>query len=233
MSTHSGPRSEYYDGSSSSRPARSASALAKAGISENGAYWYQFEDGTVAQLWTDFTAYTNFNFVLVTRLSASDQLQYLTSANNIGDLTTATTSAPSRSAKISDTNMNQIIKENGIRWAVVGQYSTFFLMNDVWTSNFGSYQTCSYTTSYYKAFATPDNVPNWQYNWSGYKGACGGGYDMSGNWLTLTGIHTGDNTYNGGYTGASSYRGTPPAMYITSSNGNSSWSTPGYVFLAW
>ena len=233
MSTHSGPRSEYYDGSSSAKPARSASALAKAGISENGAYWYQFADGTVAQLWTDFTSFTNFNFVLVTRLSTADQNQYYTTANNIGDLIVADTTAPSRSSKISDTNMNQIIKENGVRWAIVGPKTTFYLMNDNWTSNLGSSQTCSYTNSYYKAYATPSNIPNWQYNFLRYQGACGGGQDASGNWLSLTGIHVGDGVYMGGYTGASPYRGDCPKNYLCNSNGDGSWTTPGYVFLAW
>lgn len=233
MSIHSGPRSEYFDGSTSALAAPSASALAKAGITQNGAYWYKFADGTTAQLWTDFTTFPNFNFVLVNRLSAADQLQYLTTANNIGDLTTATTTAPSRSAKISDTNMNQMILENGVRWAIVGQFSTFFLMNDNWTSNFGSNASCSYSTAYYKSFATPSNNPTWISYWGIYKGGCGGGYDINSLWLTLTGIHINDGTYMGGYTGASPYRGTPPANYITSTNGNGLWSTPGYVFLAW
>ena len=233
MSTHSGPRSEYFDGSSSSKPARSASALAKAGIAENGAYWYQFEDGTVAQLWTDFTSFTNFNFVLVTRLSTADWYQYYTTANNIGDLTVANTTAPSRSSKLSDTNMNQIIKENGVRWVIAGQKGTFYLMNDNWTSNFGTSASCSYTTSYYKAYATPANVPNWQYNFMRYQGACGGGQDASGNWLSLSGIHVNDSGYTAGYSGVSSFRGDCPKNYLCNSTGDGSWSAAGYVFLAW
>lgn len=225
------------DGSTPEKAATSATLLKQTlGASAvNGPYWYKFSDGTTRRLYTDFTTFASYPFVMVTRLSSADNLQYLTTERNPSDLasTPVNLSAPTQSAKLSDAQLNEIISSNTIRYVIVGQYSVFYRMNDNWTSNFGASGSCSYTTTYYNAYATPANTPSWRTDSSGNFGACGGGYDNSGQWLVLSGIHVNDSRYNGGYTGASSFRGTPPSQYITSTTGNNSWNVPGYVFLSW
>lgn len=225
------------DGSSESKAAPSASTLRTTlgASATNGSYWYKFSDGTTRRLYTDFTTFSNYSFVMSTRLSSADHLQYLTTERNPEDLALvpANLSAPSRSSKLSDAQLNEIITTNTIRYAIVGPFSVFYRMNDSWTSNFGAAASCSYTTPHYNSYATPSNTPSWQTSWAAYQGACGGGYDNASNWLILTGIHTNDANYTGGYTGASSFRGTPPAQYTASNAGNGSWGVPGYVFLSW
>lgn len=216
-------------------PATSATALKTSGVSTNGTYWYSFSGGVTRQLYTDLTTYSNYPMVLVTNLSAADHNQYFTTENNQGDLATipANGVAPSRSAKLSDSQLNEIIVLNTIRWVIVGQFAQFYKMNDSWTSNFGSVASCSYTTAYYQNYATPSNTPTWK-NFSSLSGACGGGYDEFGSsWLLLSGIHTNDSTYKGGYTGASSQRGSASSQYTTGTYGNNAWDVPGYIFLSW
>jgi hypothetical protein len=218
---------------SQSNPATSATQLKNAGITTNGVYYYTLSSGTVP-LYTDFTSFTSYPMVLVTRLSPNDQNQYLTTSNNQSDLAAAPTdSTPSRSAKISDADMNTIIVPNTIRWAIVASWNTFYRLPDsvAWYSNFGQSQSCSYATSLENAYATPSNSPSWQ-NFGGYTGACGGGYDSSNNWLSLTGIHIGDGVYMGGYSGSSGARGSTVSPYLTTSS-NGSWSQGGYVLLSW
>ena len=218
---------------SQGNPATSATQLKNAGISTNGVYYYTLSSGTVP-LYTDFTSFTSYPMVLVTRLSPNDQNQYLTTANNASDLAAAPTdTTPSRSAKISDADMNTIIVANTIRWAIVASWNTFYRLPDsvAWYSNFGQSQSCSYTTSLENAYATPSNTPSWQ-NFGGYTGACGGGQDSGGNWLSLTGIHIGDGVYMGGYSGSSGARGSTVSPYLTTSS-NGSWSQGGYVLLSW
>lgn len=218
-----------------SNPATSATALKASGVSTNGAYWYSFSGGVTRQLYTDLTTYSNYPMVMVTRLSSADWYQYLTTENNQGDLATVPSNgvAPSRSAKLSDSQLNEIIVANTIRWVMIGQYAVFYRMNDSWTSNFGLSANCGYTTGYYQNYAAPSNTPTWK-SFSQYSGACGGGYDDSGNnWLLLTGIHTNDSNYTGGYTGNSSQRGSAPSQYTTGTYANDSWGVPGYVFLSW
>lgn len=218
-----------------SNPASSATALKNAGISANGVYWYSFSGGVKRQLYTDLTTYSNYPMVLVTNLSTADVNQYLTTENNQGDLATVPSNgvAPSRSAKLSDAQLNEIIVLNTIRWVILGQFAVFYRMNDSWTSNFGSAANCSYSPGYYQNYATPSNTPTWK-SFSQYAGGCGGGYDELGaNWLLLSGIHTNDPTYTGGYTGNSTQRGTAPLQYTTGTYGNDAWGTPGYVFLSW
>ena len=218
---------------SQSNPATSATQLKNAGITTNGVYYYTLSSGTVP-LYTDFTSFTSYPMVLVTRLSPNDQNQYLTTSNNQSDLAAAPTdSTPSRSAKISDADMNTIIVPNTIRWAIVASWNTFYRLPDsvAWYSNFGASQSCGYTTSLQNAYATPSNTPSWT-SFGGYSGACGGGYDSSNNWLSLTGIHINDGVYMGGYSGSSGSRGSTVSPYLTTS-GNGSWSQGGYVLLSW
>ena len=214
-------------------PATSATQLKNAGITTNGVYYYTLSSGTVP-LYTDFTSFTSYPMVLVTRLSPNDQNQYLTTANNASDLAAAPTdTTPSRSAKISDADMNTIIVANTIRWAIVASWNTFYRLPDsvAWYSNFGASQSCGYTTSLQNAYATPSNTPSWT-SFGNYTGACGGGQDSSGNWLSLTGIHIGDGVYMGGYSGASPARGSTVSPYLTTSTGGA-WSQGGYVLLSW
>lgn len=216
-------------------PATSATALKESGVSTNGAYWYSFSGGVTRQLYTDLTTYSNYPMVLVTNLSSADHNQYLTTENNQGDLATVPVNgvAPSRSAKISDSQLNEIIVTNTIRWVIVGQYAQFYRMNDSWISNFGAPGDCGSGGASYQGYAIPSNTPTWK-NFSNYAGGCGGGYDELGaNWLLLSGIHANDPTYKGGYTGSSSQRGSAPSQYTTGTYGNDSWGVPGYVFLSW
>ena len=216
-------------------PATSATALKASGVSTNGAYWYRFSDATTRQLYTDFTTYSNYPMVMATRLSSADWYQFYTTENNQTDLATIPTNgvAPSRSAKLSDSQLNEIIVANTIRWVIVGQFAVFYRMNDSWTSNFGVPANCGYVTGHYQNYATPSNTPTWL-SFSQYAGACGGGYDRFGNnWLLLSGIHTNDASYTGGYTGSSSDRGSAPSQYTTGTYSNDTWNVPGYVFLSW
>ena len=215
-------------------PAPSATALKSSGVSTNNVYWYSFSGGVKRQLYTDLTTYSNYPMVLATNLSSADHNQYFTTENNQTDLATipANGVAPSRSAKLSDSQLNEIIVANTIRWVIVGQFAVFYRMNDNWTSNFGTPANCT-PTSYYQNYATPSNTPDWR-NFSSNAGACGGGYDEFGaNWLLLSGIHVNDPTYAGGYTGISGQRGSAPSQYTTGTYGNSLWNVPGYVFLSW
>ena len=215
-------------------PATSATQLKTAGTTTNGVYYYTLSSGTVP-LYTDFTSFTNYPMVMVTRLSPNDQNQYLTTSNNQSDLAAAPNdTTPSRSAKISDADMNTIIVANTIRWVIVAARQTFEKLPDTvaWYSNFGQNASCGYTTSLISQFATPSNTPSWQ-NFGPYQGACGAGQDSSSSWLTLSGIHTNDGVYMGGYSGSSSYRGTASSPYLTTSSNTDSWTQGGYVLLSW
>jgi hypothetical protein len=75
-------------------PASSATAIRNSGNTTNGAYWYQIPGGSLLQLYTDFTTWSSYSFVLVNRFSSADNLQYLTTANFATDLTVANTTAP-------------------------------------------------------------------------------------------------------------------------------------------
>jgi|688.fasta_scaffold116270_3 hypothetical protein len=215
-------------------PATSATQLKNAGITTNGVYYYTLSSGTVP-LYTDFTSFTNYPMVMVTKISPNDQNQYLTTANNQSDLAVAPAdTTPSRSAKISDADMNTIIVANTIRWVIVAQRQTFEKLPDTqaWYSNFGQSQSCSYTTSLISQFATPSNTPSWQ-NFGPYQGACGAGQDSSSAWLTLSGIHINDGVYMGGYSGSSAFRGIASSPYLTTSSNTDSWTQGGYVLLSW
>jgi hypothetical protein len=213
----------------SSNPASSATALRNSGNTTNGAYWYQIPSGSLVQLYTDFTTFSSYSFVLVNRFSSADNLQYLTTSSQQGDLTTASTTAPTRSAKISDADYNIITVANTIKWVIASNKHIFYRHNDSWTSNFGSAGSCSYTTAYFSTGATPSNTPSWT-SFSQFGGACGGG-QIGGDWAILTGIHTNDANYNGAYLGASTSLSTAPAGYITSTA--TGWGVPGYAFLSW
>lgn len=228
------------DGSSSALAAPSATHLKEVcGITANGAYWYDLPDGP-RQLWTDFTTYSNYPMVLVTRLSAADQNQYLRTANNVGDLTIANTTAPTQSAKLSDDDINHIIQSGTIRWVIVAEFDNFYMLNAgaSWDSFFGRTVSCSYSRGHYVRFAIPSNTPSWigEAEKVNHDGACGMMHHNDGtgfNWTVGSGIHTNDNTHMGGYTGANANRGTTPAAYTTTTAGNNQWHQPGYVFLSW
>jgi hypothetical protein len=224
------------DGSTAEKAALSATLLkATLGTSAtNGSYWYKFSDGGTRRLWTDFTTYSNYSFVMVTRIWSGSQNQYLTTEENVTDLATIpSNTAPTRHSKLSDAYMNEIIVPNSIRWAIVGNGSTFYRLDDSpqWFSNHGVNQSCGGNTGFYSGYATPSNAPNWISN--GPTQACGGSYDASGTWLSLTGIHINDGVYFGGYSGGSSARATPPSPYSVGGTANNSWSQNGYVLLNW
>jgi len=220
---------------SQQNPASSATALKNSGQTSNGVYYYSLTSGVVP-LYTDFTSWPSYPMVMVTRLSPNDQNQYLTTANNVGDLGTAPNDVtPTRSAKISDIDMNTIIVANTIRWVIVAARMTFEKLPDTtpWYSNFGQSASCGYTTALISQYATPNNTPTWK-NFSNYGGACGGGYDAGGsNWITLSGIHTNDGIYMGGYSGSSADRGIASSPYLTTAGNTDSWSQGGYVLLSW
>ena len=230
------------DGSTSALAAPNPQHIYDNGTTSNGAYWYKLPSGNV-QLWTDFNTYSNFPMVLVNRLSSADQNQYQTGAVNQGDLTVANTTAPSRSAKISDVDMRYIIGQSRdkIRWNIVAEADCFLRMSSDagWYSNCGAQTSCSYCRGFFTAYATPSNTPTWRSDDIRYaiNGACGalqqGSAAGGWSWLVISGIYYPDGTYNGGYTGASSYRGTTPSSYSTTTAGNSQWQQPGYVFLSW
>jgi len=220
-------------GSSPNNAAASATEL-KATLGSNainGAYWYTI-NGSAIQLLTDFETYSNYSMVLVTRLSSADHLQYQTTERNFEDLTVANITAPSRSAKLSDTDLNYIIETNTIRWVIVADKAIFYKMNDAWTSNFGKADDCNYTTTYYSQYATPSNTPSFMtFASTSHGGGCGGGRDANAKWLLLSGIHVNDPTHNGGYVGTSPNSGNAPSQYVTATD--SGWNQPGYVFLSW
>jgi hypothetical protein len=226
------------DGSSSEKAASSATSLKNTlqGNAINGSYWYKFGDGSTRELWTDFSTYTPYVFVMVTRIWNGSQNQYLTTEENVTDLAiTPADTAPTRHSKLSDIMMNDIISAGTIRWVIAGNGSTFYrLDNDPeWYSNHGANQSCSYARNFYDAYATPSSTPVWLSPFGNYNSACGGGQDASGQWLSLSGIHVNDNTYFGGYSGASSYRATPPSPYAVGGGSNGQWSRNGYVLLSW
>jgi hypothetical protein len=228
----------FVPGLSAGSPAANASAIKSADPNiTNGAYYYQFNDG-VRQLYTDFTSFSNYPMVMVTRISPNDQNQYLTTENNVADLaTTPNNTTPSRSAKISDAAMNEIIIPNSIRWVIVGPGHSFYRLDDSpqWYSNHGANQSCGYDRGFHDAYATPSNTPSWYTRAGGFFGAydaCGGVYTNENTWMSLSGIHINDGVYFGGYSGESSRRGSTPSPYQTTGS-NSSWSQGGYVFLNW
>jgi len=200
----------------------------------NGPYWYKFGDGGTRQLWTDFTTYAPYNFVMVTRIFSGSQNQYLTTEENVAALsTTPSNSAPTAHSKLSDAYMNEIISNGTIRWAIVGNGSTFYRLDDnpIWYSNHGVSSSCSYSRGFYDGIATPSSTPSWITSGFSYE-SCGGLYP--GAWASLTGIHINDGTYFGGYSGGWSGRATPPSPYtIPGNSGNDSWSQNGYVLLSW
>lgn len=229
------------DGSTSALAAPNPQHIYNNGTTSNGAYWYKLPSGNV-QLWTDFNTYSNFPMVLVTRICATTADQNATGALNAGDLTSATTTAPTRTAKISDVDMRYISSQSSskIRWHIIGPKTMFFRFStgNEWTSDFGIDSNCSYGRGHYNAYATPSNTPTWRtadIRWANC-GACGGmqqGDSTAWYWLTISGIHSPGKTHNGGHTGGSSYRGTTPSAYTTSSTADNTWGAPGYVFLSW
>lgn len=223
------------DGSTSEKAADSATALKATlgGSGVNGSYWYKFNDGTTRQLWTDFTTYAPYNFVMVTRIWNGSQNQYLTTEENVSQLANVpANSPPTAHAKLSDAHMNYIINPGTVRWAIVGNGSTFYRLDDnpQWYSNHGAAQTCSYDRGFYDGIATPSSTPSW--TTSGFTWQACGGINL-GVWGSLTGIHTNDNVYFGGYSGGWSGRATPPSPYGGLGGGNDQWSQNGYVLLNW
>jgi hypothetical protein len=226
----------FIPGSSIDNPATSASEIKSIDpYASNGVYWYRFSDGAIRSLWTDFTTYAPYSFVMVNRIWSGSQNQYLTTEENVTDLgIIPSNSAPSRHSKLSDAYMNEIISPNTIRWAIVGNGSTFYRLDDSpqWYSNHGASQSCSYDRGFYSGYATPSSSPSWQTSFGAYQ-ACGGALDVSSAWLSLTGIHINDGVYFGGYSGGSGFRLTPPSPYSVGGVSNDQWSQNGYVLLSW
>lgn len=219
-----------------SNPATSATAIKNANPSvANGVYYYKFADNSVKAIWTDFTTFANYKFVVVNRISSSSQNQYLVSEDNVTDLSIDPSSAsPSRNSKLSDIHMNEIIVSGTVRWVIVGGHGTFYRLDDSpqWFSNHGTANSCGYSSGFYDAYATPSSSPTWNTSFGAYQ-ACGGAFDNLGYWMSLSGIHINDGNYFGGYSGSSSYRATKPSTYNTGSFVNDSWSMNGYVLLSW
>lgn len=88
---------------------KSCLSILKVGESTgNGVYSINLT-GTAIQVYCDMTSYGG-GWTLVTKISVSDQNQYFTAANNIGDLAVApSTVAPTRSAKLSDLDLDYLI----------------------------------------------------------------------------------------------------------------------------
>ena len=223
------------DGSSPQKAASSATSLKNTlqGNALNGSYWYKFDDGSTKQLWTDFTTYSPYSFVMVTRIWNGSQNQYLTTEQSVTDLAIVPVdSAPTSHAKISDSDMNHIISNGTIRWVIAGNGSTFYRLDDdpVWYSNHGAAQTCSYDRGFYDGISTPSSTPNWLTSGFTYQ-SCGG--INLGVWASLSGIHTNDGVYFGCYSGSWSGRATPPSPYGVGGASNNQWSQNGYVLLSW
>lgn len=221
----------WLDGSSASQAASSATSLKSVvgGSPSNGAYYYNLPSGVV-QLYTDFTSFSNYPMILVSRICETENQLWQTGALNISDLTVASTTKPTRTSKISDVDMNHIMVLNTIRWVIVGNRDNFYRMNDItWTSNFGTAQNCPSNSNYNK-LASASNTPTWL-DFSGYNGGCGGG-QYNSQWLVLSGIHTSD-TILGAYSGASTIRSTAPAAYTVGTYADGNWNCAGYVFLGW
>ena len=224
------------DGSSAAASALSASELKTTLGSNalNGVYWYTMVDGSTQQLWTDFTTYNPYNFVMVSRLANTSFDQRLTSAVNSTDLgIVPNDTAPTQISKLSDINIGGIQRSGTIRWVIAGSKATFYRMEATpkWTSDFGTTGCCSCSAfNGYDAYATPASAPNWQTG-SIYEGGCGGGQDSGGAWLTLSGIHINDSRYYGGYAGTSSTMGNTPSPYLC--GGGTGWNINGWVLMSW
>ena len=224
-----------------SNPATSASALktALATNAVNDAYWYVFDDGTKRMLWTDFETYPRYAFVMVTRIYSGSQEQYQTGGLNTDDLRIPPNNSPAtRVSKLEDTYMQEIATDNGpnqtVRWALVGNGSSFYRLdnNPLFYSNHGQSQTCSYSHGMYSAYASPNNNPIWDTTFRSDRESCGGVQD-DGAWMSLTGIHTNDGTYYGGYSGSNSSRVSPPSPYGGLGGSNDQWSMNGWVLMSW
>jgi hypothetical protein len=224
------------DGSSAAAAALSSTELKNTlgGSASNGTYWYQMVDGTTQQLWTDFTTYAPYSFVMVSRLNNTSYDQRLTTAVNASDLAIVPNdTAATQISKLSDINIGGIQTGGTIRWVIAGSKATFYRMeaSPKWTSDFGTSGCCSCSFfNGYDAYATPSSAPNWQTG-SIHKGGCGGGQDSSGAWLTLSGIHIDDSRYYGGYAGSSSTMGNTPSPYLC--GGGTNWNINGWVLMSW
>lgn len=220
---------------STTRPGLSASSLKASGVSTNGSYSY-FINNKIVTLWTDFETFPDHPMVLVQRINSSSFDHNSPNEFNISDLSSATTTAPSRTAKLSDTDINIINATGKIRWHVLASAQIFYQIQGNWISNSGDvagvFNTCSYANNSYSGYATPSNNPNWQPSFGSYNGGCGGGQDASGNWMILSGIGNANSpSYSGGYVGPSTFISSAPSEYVTSTS--TGWSMPGYVFLEW
>lgn len=224
------------DGSSAASAATSATALKQTlgANAVNGSYWYEFNDGTQTQLWTDFTSYAPYSFVMVQRTYSGSNQQYQTGSLNPSDLALAPNdSAPLQVAKLSDLNQRDITESGTVRWVIAGAGMMFYKM-DVdpdWYSNFGVTACCSCSVpNFYDGYATPSGTPNWQTGMI-HNGGCGGGQNSSGQWLVLSGIHVNDNTYPGGYNGNGAGVAATISPYLC--GGGTGWSRNGYVLMSW
>lgn len=230
------------DGSSIQAAANSASELkqtliARDGIATNGRYWYNLPSGT-ARLWTDFTTYAPYNFVMITVLGYNDHNHYQNGNYNQAVLEAMVpNNAPSASSgKLSDTDINHIFQPGSIRWVIVGPNQSFYRIDDQpqWYSDHGAAASCSYSRGFYNGYAIPSGTPNWRTDYNSSYEACGGLYSPT-NWIVLSGIHVNDSNYKGGYSGGAS-EGTNDPVSPYQSPGYASdftWNYPGYVLASW
>merc|ERR1712187_278626 len=101
------------------------------------------------------------------------------------------TNTITRTAKLSDAQINQILgPSGGIRWLVIPGLSVMYRMSGAWSSTHGKRHTCSYKVSFMDAYSsTPKDSPSWDTSFK--YAACGGMND--GGWKGLSGIHTADD----------------------------------------
>ena len=224
------------DGSSAASAALSATEL-KSTLGTNavnGSYWYQFNDGSQQQLWTDFTSYAPYNFVMVQRTSNTTNIQYQTGSLNPTDLALAPNdTAPTQVAKLSDLNQRDITTSGTVRWVIAGAGQVWYKMtgDPDWYSDFGVAGCCSCNNpNFYDGYAAPNSAPTWETGLI-HNGGCGGGQNNAGGWLTLSGIHVNDNNYLGGYNGGQTPVTATPSPYLC--GGGTGWGVNGYVLMSW
>lgn len=224
------------DGSSAASAALDATSLKQTlgANAVNGSYWYQFNDGTQTQLWTDFNSFAPYNFVMVQRTWNGSTDQRLTGSLNVTDLAlNPNDTAPTQVAKLSDINQRDIAGSGTVRWVISGAGMMFYKFSGSveWYSDFGVTGCCSCSVpSFYDGYATPSGTPNWQAGII-HNGGCGGGQNNAGGWLTLSGIHTNDSNYKGGYNGNSTGVASTISPYLC--GGGTGWTLNGYVLMSW
>ena len=193
--------------------------------------FYLPQTGDTLYVWCEMDI-NGGGWTLTTRISHKSQEHGIQRGRyNVGDLQRATTTKPTRAAKMADVDINAIAGPGGIRWTMVAQVGSFLKYQNNWVSNKGKSHSCSYDSGVFSHWSKPAVPGKEQWRAGGYhKGACGGWHTDAGGWTVLSGINSRDNTYKGGYTGSSNSRVGVPDKYRTANVGNDQWHQPGYIF---